>query len=221
LSAPFPHLHVRSGFSYGYGAATLEELVGAAAATGVPSLAREDQDGLCGIPRFLRAAGEAGVSPVVGAGVSIFGGGHLVLLAEGMEGHRSLCKLVTAYRISSGDRRSRPTCPLPVLLDHADGLLCLTRAVPFGLLPGLLLSGRTAEASGVLRALTEAFNWGAVCAEFTDGRTAGSRWRMARVAAFAGGHGVPILAGARVPSPRVTSAPGAFVRAGRRGRRAG
>jgi DNA-directed DNA polymerase III PolC len=203
LSAPFPHLHVRSGFSYGYGVATPEELVGAAAATGMPSLALTDRDGLYGIPRFLRAAGEAGVSPVVGAEVSICGGGHLVLLAEGTEGYRSLCRLVTAYRISSEDRR-RPSCPLPVLLDHAGGLLCLTGAVPFGLLPSLLLSGRTVEAAGVLGALTEAFGRAAVYAELTDDRTAGSRRRMARVAAFASGHGVPVLATNDVvyPKPR-------------------
>ena len=111
LARDFSHLHVRSGFSYGYGVATPEELAGAAAGMGMRSMALTDRDGLYGVPRFLEVAGEAGVSPIVGAEVSISGGGHLVLLAEGMEGYRSLCRLITAYRCSSGDRR-RPACPL-------------------------------------------------------------------------------------------------------------
>ena len=104
-------------------------------------LALTDRDGLYGVPRFLEAAGEAGILPVVGAEVSMSGGGHVVLLAEGMQGYRSLCWLITAYRCSSEDRR-RPVCPLPTLLKHAGGLVCLTGAVPFGLVPSLVLSGR-------------------------------------------------------------------------------
>ncbi|QIN77390.1 PHP domain-containing protein [Rubrobacter marinus] len=119
----FAHLHVRSGFSYGYGVATPEELVGAAAEMGMRSLALTDQNGLYGVPRFLRAATVGGVRAVVGAEVSVgFRGllGHVVLLAEGMEGYRSLCRLVTRYRCSSAERR-RPVCSLDDLLGHAGG----------------------------------------------------------------------------------------------------
>lgn len=71
FSRGFAHLHVRSGFSYGYGTATPEELVEAASKTGVGALALTDRDGLYGIPRFLKAAEGAGVSPIVGAEVSV------------------------------------------------------------------------------------------------------------------------------------------------------
>ena len=53
----FVHLHVRSGFSFGFGVARPEELVEAAAKMGMSSLALTDRDGLYGIPRFLEAAG--------------------------------------------------------------------------------------------------------------------------------------------------------------------
>ena len=53
----FVHLHVRSGFSFGFGVARPEELVEAAARMGMSSLALTDRDGLYGIPRFLEAAG--------------------------------------------------------------------------------------------------------------------------------------------------------------------
>lgn len=89
MNLNFAHLHVRSGFSYGFGVATPEELVGTAA-MGMEALALTDRDRLYGVPRFLEAAAEAGVSPIVGTEVSVEDGGHLVLLAEGLEGDRSL-----------------------------------------------------------------------------------------------------------------------------------
>ena len=101
----FAHLHVRSGFSYGFGVATPAELATAASEMGMEALALTDRDGLSGIPRFFEAAAGAGVSPVLGAEVSVDGGGHLVLLADGMTGYRSLCRLITRYRCSSEDRR--------------------------------------------------------------------------------------------------------------------
>jgi error-prone DNA polymerase len=184
---------VRSGFSYGYGVATPEELAGAAAGMGMRSMALTDRDGLYGIPRFLEVAGEAGVSPIVGAEVSISGGGHLVLLAEGIEGYRSLCRLITAYRCSSEDRR-RPSCPLETVLDHASGLVCLTGAIPFGLIPGLVLSERGARAAEVAGLLREAFGRDGVFVELTDDGTAGGRKRLARLAAFAREKALPTLA---------------------------
>ncbi len=173
--------------------ATPEELVGAAVAAGMRSLALTDRDGLHGTPKFLEAAGEAGVMPVVGAEVSI-DGGHVVLLAEGIEGYGSLCRLVTTYRGSSEDRR-RPACPLGTLLEHADGLVCLTGAVPFGLVPRLLLSGSgRGKAREIMGLLREAFGPGGVFVEISDDRTAGSRRRLRRVAVFARELGIPLVA---------------------------
>ena len=189
----FVHLHVRSGFSYGYGVSTPRELLEGAARAGMRSLALTDRDGLYGIPRFLEASREIGLSPIVGAEVGVSGGGHLVLLAEGMEGYRSLCRLITAYRCSSGDRR-RPLCPLETVLEHANGLVCLTGAVPFGLLPGLLLSGRGTRAAEVTGLLREAFGRDSVFVELTDDGTAGGRGRLAKAAAFARAAGLPTLA---------------------------
>ena len=192
MSTPgFAHLHVRSGFSYGFGVASPEELAGSA--VGMRTLALTDRDGLYGIPRFLKAAGEAGVSPIVGAEVTVEGGGHLVLLAEEARGYRSLSGLITAYRCSSEDRR-RPWCPLELLLDRTGALICLTGAIPFGAIPRLLLAGRRREAEEMLSLLSEAFGGDNVFVELTDDRTAGSRRRLGRVAGFAEERGVPLLA---------------------------
>jgi error-prone DNA polymerase len=193
LAHPFAHLHVRSGFSYGYGVAAPGELAEAAAEMRMEALALTDRDGLYGIPSFLQAAEEHGIEPVVGAEVTMEGGGHLVLLAEGTEGYRSLSRLITSYRCSSEDRR-KPLCPLPLLLEHARGLVCLTGAIPFGHLPRLVLSGRGREARKLLDYLGEAFGPGGVYAELTDDRLAGSKRRLRRLAHFAEGQSVPVLA---------------------------
>lgn len=189
----FTHLHVRSGFSYGFGVATPEELVEVAGNVDVSSMALTDRDGFYGIPRFLKASGEIAVAPIVGAEVSVEGGGHLVLLIEDPKGYRSLSKLITSYRCSSENRR-RPLCPLSDLLEHAEGLICLTGAVPFGLLSRLILSGIGRKAKGVLGRLLEAFGRKNVFVELTDDRTMGSRRRLRRVALFARENGVPVLA---------------------------
>jgi error-prone DNA polymerase len=184
---------VRSGFSYGFGVATPEELLQAVAAIGGDALALTDQDGLYGIPRFLKSAEDSGISPIVGAEVRIEGGGHLVLLAEDMEDYRSLCRLITFYRCTSEDRR-RPACPLSALLEHAaNALICLTGALPFGYLPRLVLSGRTDEARRVLGLLLDAFGEQNAYMELTDDMAPGSRRRLRRMASFARGSKVPIL----------------------------
>ena len=192
MSAGLAHLHARSGFSYGFGVATPEEIVKAAAEMGMRAMALTDRDGLYGIPKFLGAAEGMDVSPIAGVEVSMEGGGHLVLLAESMEGYRSLCRLLTSYRCGSEDRR-KPVCPLSAVLEHASGLVCLTGAVPFGYLARLVLAGRREEAGEVLRTLREGFGE-SLYVELTDDRTAGSRRRVRQVAEFARERGTPLIA---------------------------
>ncbi|MDO5628883.1 MAG: DNA polymerase III subunit alpha [Mobilicoccus sp.] len=67
----FAHLHVASSFSMRYGASTPECLVEAAAAADQPILALTDRDGLYGAVRFVRAASEAGIDPVLGVDLAL------------------------------------------------------------------------------------------------------------------------------------------------------
>lgn len=133
-----------SGFSYGWGTVTPEEVVEAAVERKIVRIALTDCNGLYGVPRFLRACAARGIAPIVGVGISAEHSGvrgHLVLLAGSMDRYRSLCRLITDYRFSSADRRN-PLRPLETLLEYPDGLVCLTGAIPFGLLPSLLASLR-------------------------------------------------------------------------------
>ena len=194
----FVHLHVRSGFSYGSGTAKPEDLAEVAASMSYGALALTDRDGLYGVPRFLAACEETGLSPVIGAEVSMEGGGHVVLLAESMAGYHSLCRLITSYRMRSGpsaaERRS-PRCSLDELVEHAEGLVCLTGAVPFGFLPRRVLEvGHRRDARRALSLLREAFGPGELYAELTNDGTVHSRRSMRTVEAFACELGLPTLA---------------------------
>ncbi|WP_166180752.1 DNA polymerase III subunit alpha [Rubrobacter tropicus] len=215
----FCHLHVRSGFSWGLGTASPEELVGSAVELGMRALALTDRDTLAGIPRFLNACEGAGISPLVGAEVTVEVGdgagaarGHVVLLAASTRGYRTLSRLLTAYLLpaegaswpSAAERRN-PACPSETLLEHAAAaggdLVCLTGAVPFGLVPSLALSPDAAlrkRAAEVLALLAEAFGRANVYVGLSDDGTQGSRRRMRAVELLAGRCGVPTVAAGEV-----------------------
>lgn len=187
----FVHLHVRSGCSWGFGTATPGEIAHAAVDLGMGAVALTDRDTLFGAPRFLAACRERGVSPVVGAEITVEGGGHLVLLVESERGHRNLCSLITSYRCSSADRR-KPECPLETALEHAEGLICLTGAVPFGFAPRLVLSERSERVR--IERLREAFGADGLFVELTNDMTAGSRRRACEIREFAWSRSLRIVA---------------------------
>ena len=197
----YAHLHVRSGFSYGYGVAYPAELARRAAELGMDALAITDRDTLAGVPRMMMTCAEEDLSPIVGTEISMeINGepaGHLVLLAQSLAGYRSLCRLITDYRCSSSsayEDRKEPLCPVETLLEHSRELVCLTGAIPEGTLPCLLLGGKRRKAEDLTGLLLEAFGAEGLYIELTDDRTSGSRRRVARVAGFAREHSLPVLA---------------------------
>ncbi|MCH9815856.1 MAG: DNA polymerase III subunit alpha [Actinomycetia bacterium] len=73
----FVHLHTASGYSLRYGASTPSALVQQAALHGQQALALTDRDGLYGAVKFLNAAGQAGVAPILGVDLAIEPSGYL------------------------------------------------------------------------------------------------------------------------------------------------
>ena len=67
----FVHLHTASSFSLRYGAAAPEALVAQAAQNGQQALALTDRDSVAGAIRFTQACQDAGISPILGADLSI------------------------------------------------------------------------------------------------------------------------------------------------------
>ena len=204
----FAHLHVRSGYSYGQGVAHPAELVAAASGMGYERLALTDRDGVYGLPRFIAACSEHGVAPIAGAEVSVeaFGErGHVVMLCESAAGYAALSSLITGYRLSPRSEGAEPTaserrmaaCPLELLLERAStagGLVCLSGAIPYGLLASLVEKRNWSAAKELLGQLREAFGPDNIFVELTDDRTRNSRRRLHQVYGLAAECGVKTAA---------------------------
>lgn len=98
------HLEVHSHFTLLGATASVDELAGRAAAEGLERLALTDTNALYGAVAFSRACRQAGIRPILGMTVTMAPPeearrandaqpGHLVLLATGPTGYRSLCRL--------------------------------------------------------------------------------------------------------------------------------
>src|SRR5258708_36847413 len=91
-------LNAASAFSFLRASSLPEDLVERAAELGLEALALVDRDGLSGAPRFFQAARAAGVRPIVGADLTIAGGGSLPMLVESRAGYRSPCRLISEMK---------------------------------------------------------------------------------------------------------------------------
>jgi error-prone DNA polymerase len=107
--ARFVHLRARSTFSLRDGTITPERLAAAAADAGMAKIALTDRDGLSGAVRFVRAAAEVGVEPIVGVDLATESGdagARVTLLARDETGFAALCRAVThAHAVERGAPR--------------------------------------------------------------------------------------------------------------------
>ncbi len=145
----YAELHCHSAYSFLDGASQPEELAARAAELGYEALALTDHDGLYGSLEFAHAAKALGVRPITGAEVTLAEGGHVTLLAETSRGYANLCRLLTAAHAGTrGDpcnnllqgglgpryqEPSPPALPLELLLEHSEGLVCLSGCARHGL----------------------------------------------------------------------------------------
>ena len=93
----FNHLSVASAFSFKYGTTQPRDLIARAAQFGAPALAITDRDSLGGVIRFVQAAKEFGIAPIVGVNLQL-DNSRVTLLAQSDGGWRSLCRLISALR---------------------------------------------------------------------------------------------------------------------------
>ena len=128
---PYVELHCHSAFSFLDGASHPVELANAAAEQGHEALALTDHDGLHGAMEMAQALTALGIRPITGAEVTLDDGHHLTLLCENATGYRNLCRLLTrahAHTRSSSTRRiaTAPSVSLDAVVEHAEGLVCLS-----------------------------------------------------------------------------------------------
>jgi error-prone DNA polymerase len=106
----FIHLSCASAFSFKYGTAQPRELIERAAQFGAPALAITDRDSLAGVIRFVQAAKEFGIAPIVGVNLQLQGARVTLLAQSGSQpgsqpgakannGWSSLCRLMSVLRM--------------------------------------------------------------------------------------------------------------------------
>ena len=98
---------------------------------GHAALALTDHNSLSGSIELSQAADECGVRAIHGAEIDLDGGRHITLLVRDERGWRNLCRIITlahAHTREGVHRRERaePSVDLQAVLDHAEGLICLT-----------------------------------------------------------------------------------------------
>jgi error-prone DNA polymerase len=122
-------LHCHSAFSFLDGASLPDELVPAALELGYEALALTDHNSVSGSMEFAVAARALGLRPIHGAEVDLDDGRHLTLLVQDARGWSNLCRILTRAQAHTRERRGPPSpasVPLTDVLDHAEGLVCLS-----------------------------------------------------------------------------------------------
>src|SRR3954471_21979297 len=132
----YAELHCHSAYSFLDGASLPDELVGAATQLGYSALALTDHNGVFGSMEHAQAAQALGLQAIHGAEVDVTDRAsedarHLTLLVEDRRGWRNLCHLLTrahAHTRAAGGGRIilPPSVTLQDVLDHAEGLVCLS-----------------------------------------------------------------------------------------------
>jgi error-prone DNA polymerase len=127
----YVELHCHSAYSFLDGASMPDELVPRALELGHTALALTDHNGVYGSMEHAQAARSLGLKAIHGAEVDLEDGRHLTLLVENARGWTSLCRLLTHAHAHTrapdgGPIRDTPRVALEHVLDHADGLVCLS-----------------------------------------------------------------------------------------------
>ena len=175
----YAELHVHSGFSFLDGASEPEELVAEAARLGLTALALTDHDGLYGVVRLAQAAKGTGLATVFGAELSLAAdtvertgiedplGAHLLLLARGVDGYRSLSKAIGDARLA-GSGKGRAVYDLEELAARAAGRWVVLTGCRKGLVPAALALGGEQAAARELERLQALFGADNVFVELVD-----------------------------------------------------
>lgn len=155
----FVHLHVHSEFSLLDGAIRIKDLMAAAKAMGMGSVAMTDHGNMYGAVAFFSEARKAGIKPILGCELYVAPADrrdrstgvdgqptsfHLLLLAMNQEGYRNLSRLVTLSYTEGF--YYHPRVDMSLLRQYNQGLIalsaCLKGEVPFHLTKGYIEKAR-------------------------------------------------------------------------------
>jgi error-prone DNA polymerase len=188
---PYVELHCHSAYSFLDGVSLPDELAHSASELGHQALALTDHNSVSGSMELAQAAADHGVRAIHGAEIDLTPasgcgarGRHVTLLVRDERGWRNLCRIVTLAHAHTRDGSSRrvlgePSVDLEAVLDHAEGLVCLTGC-----------AGRSAIGNGVAdepvaRRLLDAFGTENLRVELQRPYARRDRARNRALAAFA------------------------------------
>jgi error-prone DNA polymerase len=125
---PYMELHCHSAYSFLDGVSLPDELVQRAAELGHTGLALTDHNSVSGSMELAQATKDCEVRAIHGAEIDLAGGRHLTLLVREARGWSNLCRILTLAHAHTreGRERGEPSVALESVLEHAEGLVCLT-----------------------------------------------------------------------------------------------
>src|ERR1039458_1372507 len=135
---PYVELHAHSAYSFLDGASHPQELIERAGELGHSALALTDHDSVGGAMELAMSALDTPVRAIFGAEVTVQHPAgvagrehrHLTLLVRDSVGWSNLCRLLTHAHAGTRDttdrRAGQPSVPLELVLEHSEGLVCLT-----------------------------------------------------------------------------------------------
>jgi error-prone DNA polymerase len=189
----YVELHCHSAYSFAHGSSLPQELVEHAGDLGYTSMALTDHNSLSGAMEFAIAARDSPVRAIYGTALTVIqpdsweGVRHLTLLVRDSHGWRNLCRLLTiAHRHTrdSTDRRAgEPSVGLEDVLEHAEGLVCLTGCAAHGV-----------QDESTCRRLLDAFGPESLRVELQRQYARGDRARNRMLDRLARSLGVPTIA---------------------------
>ncbi|MDQ6805125.1 MAG: PHP domain-containing protein, partial [Actinomycetota bacterium] len=125
----YVELHCHSAFSFLDGASLPDELVSAALELGYGAVALTDHNSVSGSMEFAVSAQGLGLRAIHGAEVDLDDGRHLTLLVQDATGWGGLCRILVRAHAHTRGRPGPPSqasVPLTEVLEHAEGLVCLS-----------------------------------------------------------------------------------------------
>src|ERR1700733_5321066 len=150
-SPPYVELHCHSAFSFLDGASLPDEVATTGLKLVYEAMALTDHNTVSGSMEFAVSARALGLRAIHGSEIDLEDGRHVTLLVQDARGWSNLCRILTRAHAHTRDGRpgappAEPSTPLQTILEHAEGLVCLS---------GCALRGGDAEAR--LRLLVQAF----------------------------------------------------------------
>jgi error-prone DNA polymerase len=194
---PYVELHCHSAYSFLDGVSLPDELAQRASELGHTALALTDHNSVSGSMELAQVALDHGIRAIHGAELDLCSGRHLTLLVRDERGWRNLCRILThahaLTREGSGRReRAEPAAELQAVLDHAEGLVCLTGCADRSAI------GQGVGDEPVARRLLDAFGAENLRVELQRPYARSDRARNRALAAFARRLGVPCVASGNV-----------------------